>query len=66
MLMSCCHATSSGTTAVRGRLVYDDEDKLKDGVWVRWDFDHLVFYQDNTYAKDYTAYVRFLYLGPFI
>ncbi|KAI9573388.1 hypothetical protein HD554DRAFT_2035218 [Boletus coccyginus] len=47
--------------AVYGRLVTEDADTLTNEDegqrWVRWDFDHLVFYKDDWMGKDYTAYL---------
>lgn len=62
ILMSCCHATSCGTTAIKGHLRYKDLDDVSGGIRVRWNFDHFIFYKDEIFSKDYTAYVRLSYL----
>jgi hypothetical protein len=40
---------------LQGNLRYKDDEKIKDGHCVRWDHDHLVFYEDNN-SQIYTAY----------
>ncbi|KAG6374202.1 hypothetical protein JVT61DRAFT_4856 [Boletus reticuloceps] len=49
---------AAGMTDVTGRLRFKSQENINLGVWVRWDSDHLIFYESDRNSRDYTACVR--------
>ncbi|KAJ7826435.1 hypothetical protein B0H13DRAFT_2290513 [Mycena leptocephala] len=41
---------------VKGNLYFKDTSQIDTGVFANWNNDRVVFYSDNMYAKDFTAY----------
>ena len=56
-------STQSSTTDIKGNVRYKQEKDILNGKYVRWDHDHLIFYESDTFSTDWTAYVRFSSLG---
>ena len=56
-------STQSSTTDIKGNVRYKQEKDIPNGKYVRWDHDHLIFYESDTFSTDWTAYVRFSSLG---
>ncbi|KAJ7362460.1 hypothetical protein DFH08DRAFT_950726 [Mycena albidolilacea] len=51
---------------VKGNLYFKDLAKLGDGKYASWNDDRVVFYNNNMYSTDFTAYVRIFLKLSFI